>query len=140
MRSSCQSKNEIYFLESNWLINRPSLLSSFSASPSVRWLSFPVFVFVFFFATPGHVAFLGQGSDLSRSCDLRHSCSNVGSVPGRGSNLHAGIAEMPLILLCHSRNSFYENILYGSSAFFDYLYTLMLFYKEILFFWILIIP
>ena len=39
-----------------------------------------------------------------------HSCSNVGSfnslLPGWGSNLHPGAAEIPPIPLHHSRNSY----------------------------------
>ena len=38
------------------------------------------FFFFFFFFWPWHMEFLGQGSDLSHSCDLCHSCSNAGSL------------------------------------------------------------
>ena len=34
----------------------------------------------FFLAAPQHMEFLGQGSDLSHSCNLRHSYSNTGSL------------------------------------------------------------
>ena len=36
--------------------------------------------FSFFLAAPRHMKFLGQGSDLSCSCDLSHSCSDAGSL------------------------------------------------------------
>ena len=45
---------------------------------SDRPLSF--FFFFFFLAAPWHMEFLGQGSDLSHSCDLSCSCSNAGSL------------------------------------------------------------
>ena len=34
----------------------------------------------FFFGHPRRMEFPGQGSDLSCSCDLCHSCSNMGSL------------------------------------------------------------
>ena len=42
------------------------------SSPSV-----PQSFFFFFFATPQCMEFLGQGLDLSCSCNLYHSCGNV---------------------------------------------------------------
>ena len=39
-----------------------------------------LFFFFSFLATPWHMEFPGQGSDLSHSCDLCHSCSNAGSL------------------------------------------------------------
>ena len=35
--------------------------------------------FFFFFGRPVHMEFPGQGSDLSRCCDLHCSCGNTGS-------------------------------------------------------------
>ena len=56
-----------------------------------------------------HMEFPGQGSDLSRNCDLSHNCSNAGSLTHYarlGSNLCSSTPKMLLtILLCHSRNS-----------------------------------
>ena len=50
--------------------------------------------------------FLGQGSDSSHSCNLRHSCGNAGSLNAlcwaRESNLCPGAAEMPPMPLHHS--------------------------------------
>ena len=43
------------------------------------FLCFLVFVFFLFLDAPWHMEFPGQGSDLSCSCSLRHSCSNTGS-------------------------------------------------------------
>ena len=54
------------------------------------------------------IAFLGQGSDPSHSCNLCCSCGNAGSlstVPGRGLNLCSCAPEMLLIPLHHSGNS-----------------------------------
>ena len=65
--------------------------------------------FSFFLAAPWHMEFLGQGSDLSCSCDLDHSCSNARSLThcaGQGSNLHPSAPETPLIPVHHSGNSF----------------------------------
>ena len=65
--------------------------------------------FLSFLATSQHMEFLAQGSDLSCGCDLCHSCGNAGSFnplcQGQGWNLHPGATEMPLIPLCHGRNS-----------------------------------
>ena len=36
-------------------------------------------LFFFFFPTLRHIEFLGQGSDLSHSCDLSHSYGNTRS-------------------------------------------------------------
>ena len=38
------------------------------------------FFFFFFLATPQHMEILGQGSNLSHSCDIQSSCSNTGSL------------------------------------------------------------
>ena len=37
-------------------------------------------MFFFFLATPQHMEFPGQGSDLCHSCNLSHSCSNTRSL------------------------------------------------------------
>lgn len=53
--------------------------------------------------------FLDQGSDLRHSCDLHRSCSNTDPLTHMldgESSLCPGAAEMPLIPMCHSRNSF----------------------------------
>ena len=62
-----------------------------------------------FLASLRYMEFLGQGSDQS-SCDLCHSCGNTGSLTPwsgviQGWNLHPSTPEMPLIPLCHNRNS-----------------------------------
>ena len=52
-----------------------------------------------------HMEFLGQGSDLSCSCDLHHSTRSFNPLCWTGSNLHPGAAEMLLpIPLCHRGN------------------------------------
>ena len=38
------------------------------------------FFFSLFLAAPQHMDLLGQGSDLSHSCNLSHSCGNAGSL------------------------------------------------------------
>ena len=43
----------------------------------LSFLSFLFFFFFFFLAVPGHMEFLGQGSDLSCSCNLTH-CASLG--------------------------------------------------------------
>ena len=56
--------------------------------------------FFFFFATPQHMVFPGQGSDQSHSFDLSHSCGNARSpthCASLGSNLHPSV---PLLLRC----------------------------------------
>jgi len=62
----------------------------------------------FFFFLFCHMEFLGQGSDSSRSCNLRHSSRNAGSLNAlcwaRESNLCPGAAEMPPMPLHHSGN------------------------------------
>ena len=68
-----------------------------------RWVSF----FFSFFAIPGHMEFLGRGSDPSCSFDLHQSCSNARFLThcaGQGSNLCPSTPEMPPISLHHSRN------------------------------------
>ena len=62
------------------------------------------FSYFLFLATPQHMEFLGQGSDLSHSRDLHCSCGNARSF-NQGSNLHPGAAEMLPIPLYHSGNS-----------------------------------
>ena len=58
-------------------------------------------LFFFFLAYPRHVEFLGQGSDLSHSCNLWHSCSNVRSF----NSLHqAGDRICVLVQQRHSRS------------------------------------
>ena len=67
----------------------------------------------FFSSIPSlqHMEFPGQGSDPSCSCNLHlcHSCSNARSFnplcPGPGLNLRPAAAEMSVILLHHSWNS-----------------------------------
>ena len=39
------------------------------------------FFFFLFWATPRHMKFPGQGSDLSCSCNLHHSCGNARFLP-----------------------------------------------------------
>ena len=68
------------------------------------------FFFPLFLTTPQHMEFLGQGSDLNHSCDLCHTVATwdpylTYTVPGEGLNLHPSAAEMPPILLHHSRSS-----------------------------------
>ena len=49
------------------------------------FLFFILFYYYFIFsflATPWHMEFPGQGSDLSCSCDLSHSCGNARSLTG----------------------------------------------------------
>ena len=66
------------------------------------------FFFLNFMAAPWHREFLGQGSDLSYSCDLSSNCSNTGSFTHCA---RLGIVpasqrpKMPWILLRHSGNS-----------------------------------
>ena len=76
----------------------------------------PVLKGIFFFFN-GHThniwKFPGKGSNPSNSCDLCHSCSNVGSFNllhwGRGSNpflcSDLSCCSQILNLLCHSGNS-----------------------------------
>ena len=48
-------------------------------------------LFFSFLATLQYMDLLGQGSDLSHSCNIRCSCSKAGSfptMPGQGFNLH----------------------------------------------------
>ena len=65
----------------------------------------PLFSFFFSF---WHMEFLGQGSDPSRGCDLRCSCSNARSFNplcwGGGSNRYPSAAETLLVPLCPSGN------------------------------------
>ena len=56
-----------------------------------------------FLATPWHMAFLGH---LSWSCV---NAKSLTTLPGQGSNLHPGAAEMPLIPLYHSKNSYFPS-------------------------------
>ena len=42
--------------------------------------NFIIIIFFPFLATPWHTDFLGQGSDPSRSRELRRSCGNTGSL------------------------------------------------------------
>ena len=61
-----------------------------------------VCVFFFFFDCLGRMVFPGQGSGPSCSRDLSCSYGNIGSLNSlcrarRGSNLHPGATEMPLI-------------------------------------------
>ena len=56
--------------------------------------------------------FLGQGSDLSHSFNLRHSCGHTGSFnplcwARDGTCVHPGVAEMLPIPLHHSRNTLF---------------------------------
>ena len=64
----------------------------------------------FFLATLWHMVFPGQVSDPSHSCDLHHSCNKARilwpTVQGLGSNLRPDAAEMLLIPLCLSGNSY----------------------------------
>ena len=58
----------------------PSCLSS-NVSLEVASLAMSFnFFFFFFLATPWHMEFLGQGSDLSHNCDLCPNCCNAGSL------------------------------------------------------------
>ena len=72
------------------------------------------FVLFCFWLPEWNIEFLGQGSDLSHSCGLCHICSNAGSLNSLcrvGARiLRPSTAEMPLILLCHSRNSTFSCI------------------------------
>ena len=63
------------------------------------------FFFLSFFGLPQHMEFLGQGSDLSCSCNPHHSWVHSLTHGARQtSNLCAGATETPPILLCQSRN------------------------------------
>ena len=48
-------------------------------NPSYNFLEMFFFSFLFL-AALWHMEFRGQGSDLSHSCDLLHSCGNAGSL------------------------------------------------------------
>ena len=66
--------------------------------------------FFFFLAAPQPMEFLGQGSDLSHSCNLSCSYSNTGSLThraglGQGSNPSPRAPKMLLIPLRSSGNS-----------------------------------
>ena len=81
---------------------------SWPTSPSAPWGIYSlIHIFFFFLAALRHMEFPGQGSDLSHSVDLSHSCSNTGSLThcaGLG-NPHPSAPKMPPIWLRHSGNS-----------------------------------
>ena len=62
-------------------------------------------------AAPRLMKFPGQRSDPSHSCNLHCSRGTAGSFNPLGgeSNLCPGAAEMLLIPLCHSSNSYFES-------------------------------
>ena len=51
-----------------------------SCTPVPSWVFFFFLLLLLFLAAQQHAEFLGQGSDLSHSCDLCHSGSNPGSL------------------------------------------------------------
>ena len=58
--------------------------------------------------TPRYMEFLGQGSDQSPGCNLSHGCGNAGSLTHcawLGIEPVSNAPKMPLIPLCHSKNS-----------------------------------
>ena len=77
-------------------------------SMQLQFLFFFSFFFSVLLATLWHMEFLDQGSNLSLSCVLSHSCSNAESLTHRtvlGLNLCPSVPKTLLIQLCHSGNS-----------------------------------
>ena len=63
---------------------------------------------IYFFGPLRHRGFQGQGSDLSHSCDLRHSCGNAGFLThcaGLGIKPAPSAPKKPPIPSGHSGNS-----------------------------------
>ena len=75
--------------------------------------------FFFFWSLSQHMDFPGQGSDLSHSCDLCHSCCNAESLTHCVQNwTKSQDEETPLIPPHHSRNSCIS--LYKMKVYFRY--------------------
>ena len=67
-----------------------------------------MYLFTYFLAGLWHMEVLGQGSDVSHSCNLSHSCGNAEYLThwaGLGWNLCPRAPKTPLILLRHSGKS-----------------------------------